>query len=63
MRRYCNSVNTALFMNISTIVLASRGDFGGGGSLAASGLFSPKDLGDLKKMVKQASRCPQMTRW
>ena len=50
-------------MNISTIVLASRGDFGGGGSLAASGLFSPKDLGDLKKMVKQARRCPQMTRW
>lgn len=36
-------------MNISTIVLASTGDFGEGGSLAASGLFSPKDVGDLKK--------------
>lgn len=50
-------------MTISTVVLVMRDVFGGGegggGDHAASGTSPPKDEGALKKMFKQASRCPQ----
>ena len=43
-------------MSISTIVLAIRGAFGGGGGRGGS---LPKDEGFLKKMIRQVSRYTQ----
>ena len=56
------SILNTLSMTISTVVLVIRDVFGGGGGggdHAASGTSPPKDEGALKKMFKQASRCPQ----
>ena len=54
------SILTALSMTISTIVLAITGAFGGDGGGAGSP--PSKDEGVFKKIVRQVSRCTQMTR-